>query len=228
VIAFIGANSWLVERLVPILLEQEPICVVGSSLPGYVENIAASSRNSLSFVETDYSSSENIVHHLETHDLLTVVFAGVGTVPSLIANTDQAEVSATAASHIVFPFSLVSKLLPSMIRAKYGRFIFIGSTEGSKGIVGASLYTIVKAAQRGLSRSIAVEYGRFGVTANVIDLGYLSGGQTRHVSKEKQEFLVDEGTPRGKVQVPDVASTVSYLVSNSSVNGTVVSVDSAG
>ena len=227
-IAFIGANSWLVERLVPILLDQEPICVVGSSRPDYVDNIAASSRNSLSFVETDYASRENIVQHLERQDRLTVVFAGVGTVPGLIANTDQSEVSATTESHIVFPYSLVSELLPLMIKANYGRFIFMGSTEGSRGIVGASLYTIVKAAQRGLSRSIAVEYGRFGITANVIDLGYLSGGQTRHVSKEKQEFLVDERTPRGKVQVPDVASTVSYLVSNSSVNGTVVSVDSAG
>jgi len=228
VIAFIGANSWLVERLVPILLEQESICVVGSSRPNYVDTVAETSRNSLSFVKTDYASSENVVHHLENHDRLTVVFAGVGTVPGLIANTDQAEVSATVESHILFPFSLVSKTLPLMIRAKYGRFIFIGSTEGARGIVGAGLYTIVKAAQRGLSRSIAVEYGRFGVTANVMDLGYLGGGQTRHVSKRKQEFLLDATAPRGKVQISDVASTVSYLVSNSSVNGTVVSVDSAG
>ena len=68
-----------------------------------------------------------------------------------------------------FAFSL--KALPAMQAAGYGRIVNIASEAGRLGSKGGSVYAAAKAGAAGLTRSIALENGRHGITANNIALG---------------------------------------------------------
>ena len=62
-------------------------------------------------------------------------------------------------------------VLPAMIEAKWGRIVTIVSDAGRTGDANGAAYAASKAGAAGLTRSIAAENGRHGVTANNIALG---------------------------------------------------------
>ena len=62
-------------------------------------------------------------------------------------------------------------VLPSMITNRWGRLITIVSDAGRVGDHGGAVYGAAKAAAAGLTRSLALENGRYGITANNISLG---------------------------------------------------------
>jgi NAD(P)-dependent dehydrogenase (short-subunit alcohol dehydrogenase family) len=64
-------------------------------------------------------------------------------------------------------------LLPAMIAARWGRIINIASTAGKVGYSHASAYTASKHGLLGLTRALALEFARAGVTVNAICPGYV-------------------------------------------------------
>lgn len=227
-IFLVGANSWLVEQLVPVLIGSDKITLVGRSEPLHLKTVKEGDTDSIRFVKTQYRAGENIFRFTDKNERLTLVFAGVGTAPGLIINSDSSIFQTASDSHLVFPLDAVKQALTIMLRAKFGRFIFLGSSQGARGIVGAGMYTTVKAAQRGLSRSIAIEYGRFGVTSNVIDVGFLAGGQDRFLKPSERAAFLSATPSKRPVRVEDVASTIEFVIGNPSVNGAIINVDAAG
>jgi len=224
VIALVGANSWLVERLLPVLRQVDSVFLFGRSPPNYLDRFNEQGM-AVTFAETDYHDPTPLVRALSDEKHLTVVFAGVGTKPNLIVNTSQAEVLEATSAHLVFPFCVVGQLLPGMMKHQFGRFIFIGSTHGSRGMAGSAVYSTAKSGQKGLSRSIAVEYGRFHITSNVIDIGFLEGGYSDHLSDKARESILENTPGRRAVEVRDVANAILALIDNDSINGSVVNVD---
>jgi len=65
-------------------------------------------------------------------------------------------------------------VLPAMIEAKWGRIVTIVSDAGRTGDANGAAYAASKAGAAGLTRSIAAENGRHGVTANNIALGTMN------------------------------------------------------
>lgn len=62
--------------------------------------------------------------------------------------------------------------LPAMVAGGFGRIVNVASTAGLKGYGYVSAYATAKHALVGLTRALAVEYARSGVTANAICPGY--------------------------------------------------------
>ncbi|MDG2027695.1 MAG: SDR family NAD(P)-dependent oxidoreductase [Acidimicrobiales bacterium] len=62
-------------------------------------------------------------------------------------------------------------VLPSMIDRRWGRLITIVSDAGRAGDIGGAAYGAAKAGAAGLTRTLALENGRHGITANNISLG---------------------------------------------------------
>lgn len=227
-IVLVGANSWLVSQVSPVLAESDSVHLVGRTRPDWLKGTGDRPSEAISFAVTNYRAGDEVLPPLKATEKLTVVFAGVGTAPNLLANIGDAEVRDASESHIVFPLSVVRQVAPHMISAKFGRFIFLGSSQGSRGIVGAALYTTVKAAHRGLSRSIAVEYGRFGITSNVIDAGFMDGGQARFLKTGARESFLKSTPSMQPVKVADIASAIQHLIGSASVSGAILTVDAAG
>jgi|SRR5581483_3599958 3-oxoacyl-[acyl-carrier protein] reductase len=105
--------------------------------------------------------------------------------------------------------------IPKMIAAGGGSIVNISSAASMLGVPEFSCYTATKGAVNALTRSIAVDYGRYGVRSNAIVVGYvLSGDITALLSADpgfdrsmRAAHLTDLGTPE------DVAAAAVFLAS---------------
>lgn len=124
-------------------------------------------------------------------------------------------------------FNCCRRALPSMIKQKYGTIVNIASMWGE---VGASMevhYSASKAGLIGLTKALAKEVGLSGITVNAVSPGVVLTDMMAQFSDEDKKSLADD-TPMGKLgNVEDIASAVSYLVSERArfITGQVLSVN---
>ena len=126
-------------------------------------------------------------------------------------------------------FQLTRRVLPVMMAQKSGNIIHISSILGIIAVPKVAVYNISKGALNQFSRSIAVEYGSYGIRSNSICPGLIETDMTADLMKD--EALMQEwskGYPIGRFGKPeDVANTCLFLASDESsfITGTVLPVD---
>lgn len=122
---------------------------------------------------------------------------------------------------------LARACLPGMIENKWGRIINFTGMNAQQGYIGKSAVSISKHASWGLTKSIAKEYGRHGITANIISPGTIMDDVEDPNSTAKHDVL-REKNPAGRLGEPiDIARMVKYLVSEDAgfVNGQLMQVN---
>jgi 3-oxoacyl-[acyl-carrier protein] reductase len=114
--------------------------------------------------------------------------------------------------------------LPGMLAQGYGRIVNISSVTGPVVTIdGSSAYATAKAAITGMTRSIALEYGRHGITCNAVLPGWITTE-----SSSPKELRAGRRTPVGRSGTPEeVADCVAFLASEeaSYVTGAMLVVD---
>ena len=126
-------------------------------------------------------------------------------------------------------FQLTRRVLPVMMEQKSGNIIHISSILGIIAVPQVAVYNISKGALNQFSRSIAVEYGGYGIRSNSICPGLIKTDMTADLMKD--EALMQEwskGYPIGRFGKPeDVANACLFLASDESsfITGTVLPVD---
>lgn len=101
----------------------------------------------------------------------------------------------------------------TMLKAKWGRIITLGSVVGEMGNTGQAAYAASKAALEGLTKSLAKELASRGVTANVVSPGFIDTDMTRSMSEDMKKLL-ESSIPLGGVGKPeDVADAILFLAS---------------
>ena len=111
-------------------------------------------------------------------------------------------------------FSLIKKILRSMVKNRYGRIINISSVVGSSGNLGQSNYSASKAGIEGMSKSIALEVASRNITVNCIAPGFIETEMTKNLLVQSGE-IIKKNIPIGRVGLPnEVAGLVSFLASD--------------
>ena len=112
-------------------------------------------------------------------------------------------------------FRLAKACLKPMTKARWGRIVNISSVVGSMGNAGQSNYSATKAGVAGFSRSLAKEIGSRGITVNTVAPGFIDTDMTRDLPEAAKQAMLSQ-IPLSRLGAPDeIASVVSFLVSDS-------------
>ncbi|MEV0794549.1 SDR family oxidoreductase [Kribbella sp. NPDC050459] len=121
--------------------------------------------------------------------------------------------------HLKGSFLMSKACQAHMVEAKYGRMVFLSSTS-ALGNRGQANYASAKAGLQGLAKTLAIELGKFGVTANAIAPGFIETDMTAataaRVGVDFEEFkkATAASIPVQRTGKPeDIAAAASFFCS---------------
>ena len=146
---------------------------------------------------------------------VSVVVANSGiTKDTLVMRMKDEQFLDVVNTNLAGAFRVAKRATRNMLKQKYGRIIFIGSTSGLSGVPGQVNYTASKAGVIGMARSFARELGVKGVTANVIAPGFTETDMTEAM-EDKAKEIGKSMIPLGRFAQPEeIAAAVAFLASD--------------
>jgi NAD(P)-dependent dehydrogenase (short-subunit alcohol dehydrogenase family) len=168
----------------------------------------------------------------------TTIEAELGPVEVLVANagvTDdtllmrmsEEQFSRVIDTNLTGSWRCAKRATMKMVRARWGRMIFVSSVVGQMGGAGQVNYAASKAGLLGMARSITREIGSRNITANVVAPGFIATDMTAELSDELKASYLKQ-IPAGRMADPDeVAGVITWLASDAAgyVNGALIPVD---
>jgi NAD(P)-dependent dehydrogenase (short-subunit alcohol dehydrogenase family) len=133
--------------------------------------------------------------------------------PGLAATASDEDWQEVLQTNLSGAFYVCRFFLPAFLATGFGRFIHISSV-GMHGMTGQAAYAASKAGLLGLSGTLAKEYGRKGITSNVLVLGYFETDMTREHLSAGNQRLWEQLCPVGRTgNASEVAQAVLFLAS---------------
>ncbi len=166
----------------------------------------------------------------ETHGPVDVVVncAGVGAGGALGSEHYLEEWKRSLAVNLTGAMLVVHNCIRDLTATGSGRVVNVASTEALGAQRGTGPYTVAKHGLLGFTRSLAVEYGRTGMTANCICPGPIDTPLVSAIPPDDKATFARRHVPVGRYGSPD---EVAYLIvcladlAASYVNGAVITVD---
>lgn len=170
------------------------------------------------------------------HGPIQILINNAGAAPSApFRATDLALWNATLAVNLTSAFLCAHAALPDMLAAKWGRIVNVASVAGLKGYAYVTAYCAAKHGLIGLTRALAHETAKHGVTVNAVCPGYVDTAiVTDSVTRitEKTQLTPDAAreslirfNPQGRLIEPhEVASAIVWLCGDgaASTNGAAI------
>jgi len=123
-------------------------------------------------------------------------------------------------------FYVARAFIEPFLAVKHGRFVHLGSV-AARGMTGDVAYAASKAGLEGLSATLAREYGKYGVTSNVLMAGLADTGLAGGKVSDKLQTFWTEFCPAGRMMTAlDVLNIVEFLggAQSTFINGAVLPV----
>jgi 3-oxoacyl-[acyl-carrier protein] reductase len=149
---------------------------------------------------------------------------------NLIFKMTEDDWDAVIAVHLRGAFLMSRACQAYMTQNRFGRIVNLSSSS-ALGNRGQANYSAAKAGLQGLTKTLAIELGRFGVTANAVAPGFIQTDMTRATAQRLgvsfEDFIAHSAAaiPVQRVGQPeDVAATISFLCSDEAgfVSGQVI------
>jgi 3-oxoacyl-[acyl-carrier protein] reductase len=124
-------------------------------------------------------------------------------------------------------FNCAQAVWPAMVERGWGRIVTMSSVVGELGGFGQASYAATKAGVLGLTKTLALEGARHGITANAVVPGVVGTEMFGLVAPEKRERMVARTALRRPAEPDEVANVVCFLCSDlaSYVTGAALEVD---
>jgi NAD(P)-dependent dehydrogenase (short-subunit alcohol dehydrogenase family) len=168
----------------------------------------------------------------------TAIEAELGPVEVLVANAgitedtllmrmSEEQFTKVIDTNLTGAWRCAKRATTKMVRARFGRMIFISSVVGLMGGAGQVNYAASKAGMVGMARSITREVASRGITANVVAPGFIETDMTAVLADDlKAQYL--KQIPAARMGASeDVAAAVTWLAGDAAgyISGAVIPVD---
>lgn len=202
------------------------IAVIGHSHPekaeAVVEEVQATGRKALA-VKMDVADMDEvqagvnkIKKELGPVDIL-VNNAAFGILRAVtLVKTDKKDWDRDLSVNLTGAFNTIKCCMPDMMERGWGRIINISSIAGTMGGFGQCSYATTKAGLIGLTKTVALEGARKGVTCNAIVLGVFDGGSFFEVTPEFRERIIKRIALRRAGNPQELGNMVVFLASEES------------
>ncbi|MFY2789835.1 3-oxoacyl-ACP reductase FabG1 [Rhodococcus sp. MALMAid1271] len=164
----------------------------------------------------------------EKHGPVEVLVANAGiTDDTLLMRMTEDQFQRVIDANLTGAFRVAKRANRAMLRARWGRMVFLSSVVALGGGPGQINYAASKAGVIGMARSITRELGSRSITANVVSPGFIETDMTAELSDDLRD-KAKEFIPLQRLGQPeDVAAVVSFLAGPDSgyVSGAVIPVD---
>ncbi|MFN0250147.1 MAG: SDR family NAD(P)-dependent oxidoreductase [Kofleriaceae bacterium] len=133
-----------------------------------------------------------------------------------IALLEEADFDAVIATNVKGPYLWSRAVLRSMIRAKAGHILNIGSFASERVIEAPVHYAAAKSALRGMTEALAREVGRYNIKVNLLSPGLLDCGLARMLPKHRVQEYLSQASLGRLGTAAEIAALATFLVSDES------------
>jgi 3-oxoacyl-(acyl-carrier-protein) reductase len=178
---------------------------------------------------TDAEQVDQAFAEVEAHQgAVEVLVSNAGiTDDTLLMRMSEEQFTRVLDANLTGAFRVTKRATRAMLRARWGRFIYISSVVAMNGGPGQVNYAASKAGLIGMARSITRELGSRNITANVITPGFIETDMTAVLSQDVKDKAFAQ-IPAGRFGATnEIAAAVTFLASDAAayVNGAVLPVD---
>jgi 3-oxoacyl-[acyl-carrier protein] reductase len=178
---------------------------------------------------TDGASLDEAISQAEAQlGPIEILVANAGiTKDTLLLRMSDDEFESVINTNLNGVFRVVKRVTKSMLKAKFGRIILIGSVVGLYGSAGQVNYSASKSGLVGIARSISRELGSKNITANVVAPGFINTDMTASLPEDVAQKYRSQ-IPAGRfAEASEVAKVVRWIASDESgyITGAVIPVD---
>jgi 3-oxoacyl-[acyl-carrier protein] reductase len=180
-------------------------------------------------VADDGQVPEVLAGLLKAHGTIPLLVNNAGiTRDNLLLRMKKEEWDDVIGTNLSGIYRVCRAVVPSMVRARYGRIVNITSVSGRAGNPGQVNYAASKAGIEGFTRSLARELAGRNVTVNCVAPGFIDTDMTRALGEEQKSKLLEQ-VPMRRLGTPeDVASAVGFLLGEGAAYITGVTLDVNG
>ena len=174
------------------------------------------------------SATAMIDEAVAAHGAIEILINNAGVIKdALLLRMKDEQFDFTMQVNMYGTYYCTHKVLPGMVRGRWGRIVNISSVVGMRGNIGQSNYSASKAAVFGFTQSIAKEVATRGITVNAVCPGYIYTATSADIS-DNQRDTVMTWIPQGRFGEPDeVAPMIVFLTTDEAqyIPGDIIRVD---
>jgi len=216
-----GATGSIGKSITQVFIKSGATLVCTSSSKDKLANLKNEIGEQHHFYELDLNNDDNFDHNIDNilsdHKDINIIINNAGfNSDNLSIRMKDDEWNKVININLNSNFKIIKKLIPSMIKNKYGRIIGISSVVAFTGNKGQANYSASKSGMIGLYKSLALEYASRGITVNIIAPGFIKSAMTDKLNSEQVETITEKIPLNRLGQVEDVAYGALFLASKES------------
>lgn len=219
-----GASGGIGKAILPLLSKIDDVIAVSNSKKIEVDNLNNVESFQLDLV-SENQVNEFILKIQSKLSNVVLINAAAISEDNLFINFNTRDWNRVLDLNLSGSFFLTRAIIQTMIKDNWGRVINISSVAGIKGMPGTAAYSVTKTGILGMSKVLANEYARFGITSNVLILGYFNTGLIDELSKDSFEKILKSIPSKNLGEPSNIVNAVKFLINSEYVNGATINID---
>tara|TARA_X000000950_G_C13861554_1_gene638938 strand:+ start:554 stop:1234 length:681 start_codon:yes stop_codon:yes gene_type:complete len=217
-IILLGASKGIGKDLIPSLTNIDH--VICCSRTGKVNKYKNASNYKIDI--TSETEIDSFIASNKKLKKISVIFCASFKKDTLLVQSKKSDIDLTIDTNIKSIIDITKKIIPIMIKQKYGRLIYLSSSEAASGSIGTSLYSMSKSALNGFSGSISKEYGNFNITSNIIELGAFNTGMYKKLDTKIKKQIKSNIPSKKLGKMLDIFNTIDFIIKTEFLNGSII------